>query len=139
MSIGRIFLVAALLATSAQAQEISHSDALAIRAVITEQLDAFRRDDGERAFSLATSEIQAKFGSPEVFMEMVRTGYPVVYRPGWVHFAEPEILEGIVVQPVRMTDEEGRAWIAVYPMQRQSDGGWRIDGCELGRLQGREI
>ena len=124
---------------SAQAQELSKDDALAIRTVVTEQLDAFRRDDVERAFSLATSGIQAKFGSPEAFMEMVRTGYPVVYRPGSVHFAEPEILEGIVVQPVRMTDDEGRAWIAVYPMQRQPEGGWRIDGCELARLQGREI
>ena len=124
---------------SLSAQELSRDDALAIRAVVTEQLDAFRRDDGERAFSLATAGIQAKFGSPEAFMEMVRTGYPVVYRPGSVHFAEPEILEGIVVQPVRMTDDEGRAWIAVYPMQRQPDGGWRIDGCELARLQGREI
>jgi hypothetical protein len=37
-----------------------------------------------------------------------------------------------------MTDQEGRAWIALYPMQRQSDGSWRIDGCQLGRLQGRE-
>ena len=134
-----LFAVLLSACASAQAQELSKDDALAIRTVVTEQLDAFRRDDGERAFSLATAGIQAKFGSPEVFMEMVRTGYPVVYRPGSVHFAEPEILEGIVVQPVRMTDDEGRAWIAVYPMQRQPDGGWRIDGCELARLQGREI
>ena len=82
----RRILFTALLAAcaSAPAQELSKSDALAVRGVVTEQLDAFRRDDGERAFSLATAGIRAKFGSSEVFMEMVRTGYPVVYRPSSV-------------------------------------------------------
>jgi hypothetical protein len=138
----RVFLFTLALvgiAASARAEDLSKQDAAAIRAVITEQLDAFRRDDGERAFSLATAGIRAQFGSAEVFMEMVRTGYPVVYRPSSVHFDAPELVEGIVIQAVRMTDAEGRAWIALYPMQRQPDGRWRIDGCQLASLQGRAI
>lgn len=135
----RVFLFALALlgaAVSALAEELSKQDAAAIREVITEQLEAFRRDDGKHALSLATAGIRAQFGSPEVFMEMVSTVYPVVYRPRSVHFDAPELVDGIVIQAVRMTDAEGRAWIALYPMQRQPEG-WRIDGCQLGRLQGR--
>jgi hypothetical protein len=130
-------LVLALLgvAVPSSAAEISREDAAAIRAVITEQLDAFARDDGPRAFSLATAGIRAQFGTAEVFMEMVRDQYPVVYRPKSVKFEPPETIEGEVVQPVRMTDAAGREWLAIYPMLREG-GRWRTNGCLLHRLQG---
>jgi hypothetical protein len=137
----RSFLLALFfcgVAASSSAAELSREDAAAIRAVVAEQLEAFARDDGPRAFSVATTGIRARFGTPEVFMEMVRTGYPVVYRPKSVQFEKPEVVEGVVVQPVRLIDAEGRPWIALYSMQRQPDGGWRIDGCQLARLAGRE-
>src|SRR5690349_24582138 len=112
------------VAVASPAAEVSAEDAAAIRAVISEQLDAFARDDGPRAFSLATAGIRAQFGTPEAFMEMVRSQYQVVYRPKSVHFMPPEIVEGEVVQPVRMTDAEGGAWLAVYPMRREAGRGW---------------
>jgi len=123
----------AVAATSAA--EISKEDAAAIRAVISEQLDAFARDDAPRAFSLATAGIRAQFGTPEVFMEMVRSEYPVVYRPKSVQFEPPEFVEGQVVQTVRMADAAGRQWLAIYPMLREG-GRWRTNGCLLQRLQG---
>jgi len=123
-------------AVASPAADVSPADAAAIRAVIAEQLDAFARDDGPRAFALATSGIRAQFGSPEVFMEMVRTGYPVVYRPKSVQFEQPAVVDGEVIQPVRMTDADGESWIAFYPMLRQADGRWRINGCQLERLRG---
>jgi hypothetical protein len=123
------------VATSSLASDISKEDAAAIRKVISEQLDAFRRDDGPRAFSLATAGIRAQFGTPEVFMDMVRTQYAVVYRPKSVQFQRPEIVDGQVVQPVRMTDDAGSAWLAIYPMLREA-GGWRTNGCLLHPLPG---
>src|SRR5690348_16377715 len=104
-----------LFAAVSSAAEISKEDAAAIRKVITQQLDAFARDDGPRAFSLATEGIQTQFGTPEAFMEMVRSQYQVVYRPKSVQFLPPEIVEGEVVQQVRMTDAAGGAWLAIYP------------------------
>jgi hypothetical protein len=130
------FLLLGITAGSAAA-EVSREDATAIRAVITEQLDAFARDDAPRAFALATSGIRERFGSPEIFMNMVRTGYPVVYRPKSVQFEKPAVVDGEVIQPVRMTDADGESWIAFYPMQRQPDGRWRINGCQLERLRGQ--
>jgi len=136
------FLLAALLLVSgaaAPAEEVSKQDAAAIRKVISEQIDAFAHDDGPRAFSLATAGIQAQFGTPEAFMEMVRSQYRVVYRPKTVRFQAPEVVDGEVVQPVAMTDAEGGAWLAVYPMRREAGRGWRTNGCLLHRLPGRQI
>jgi len=119
-----------------QAAEVSKEDAAAIRKVISDQIDAFARDDGPRAFSLATQGIQATFGTAEKFMEMVRSQYQVVYRPKSVQFQAPEIVEGEVVQPVRLTDAAGNSWLAVYPMLREPGHGWRTNGCLLHRLPG---
>ena len=66
---------------------------------------------------------------------MVRTQYAVVYRPQSVAFEAPVPLGADeLVQPVRMTDGEGRAWLAVYPMQRGADGVWRTNGCQIRRF-----
>ena len=135
----RSLLVALLLlgcAVASPAADLSEADAKAVRAVITEQLEAFARDDAARAFSLATSAIRERFGSPERFVDMVRTGYPVVYRPQSVQFEKPALIDGEVIQPVRMTDADGEAWVAFYPMQRQPDGRWRINGCQLEKARG---
>jgi hypothetical protein len=136
----RSFVLALLVfgcAAASPAADLSADETQAIRGVIAEQLDAFARDDGARAFSLATSSIRERFGTPEVFMAMVRTGYPVVYRPQSVQFERPAVVDGEVIQPVRMTDADGQAWIAFYPMQREADGRWRINGCQLERVRGQ--
>ena len=133
-----VVLAFAPLAASAQAVPISDADAKAVRRVIEAQLDAFRHDDAKRAFSYAAAGIRDMFGSAESFLEMVRTSYAVVYRPRNVVFEPPERVGADVVQPVIMTDADGRGWIALYPMRREKDGSWRINGCSLGRLGGQE-
>jgi len=136
----RWLLCALLLAapTLCGAQPIAAADAQAVRKVIEAQLDAFRKDDAERAFSYAAPGIQKMFGTPDGFMEMVRTQYAVVYRPHAVTFRSPRRLGADLVQPVRMTDQEGHPWLVVYPMERQPDGSWRINGCQTARLPGAE-
>lgn len=133
----RFLALALLLGSTAAtpAAEIPNEDAAAIRAVISVQLDAFAKDDGPRAFALATKGIQATFGTPEAFMEMVKSQYPVVYRPKSVEFRPAEVVAGEVVQPVRMTDAGGGVWLAIYPMEREA-GRWRTNGCLLHRLPG---
>ena len=136
----RSLLVALLFlgcTVASPAADLSATDASAIRAVITEQLDAFAHDDAARAFALATGGIRERFGSPERFIDMVRTGYPVVYRPKSVQFEKPAVIDGEVIQPVRLTDADGEAWVAFYPMQRQPDGRWRINGCQLEKVRGQ--
>ena len=114
------------------AAEVSAADTAAIRAVVQAQLDAFAADDGKRAFSLAAPGIRKMFGNADRFMEMVRTGYPAVYRPASVSFLKPELAgAAMVIQGLRLTDASGASWRAVYQMQRQPDKSWRIGGCQV--------
>ena len=117
---------------SAGAAGVSAADTAAIRAVVQAQLDAFAVDDAKRAFSLAAPGIREMFGNADRFMQMVRAGYPVVYRPASVSFLKPESVgAAVVIQGVRLTDASGASWRAVYQMQRQPDKSWRIGGCQV--------
>ena len=115
----------------AQEAALSDADRAAIRDVIGRQVEAFRRDDGESAFGLASPTIRGLFGSADVFMDMVRQGYQPVYRPRVFDFREIVELNGQPLQKVHVVGPDGRAHTAFYPMTRLPDGSWRIDGCFL--------
>lgn len=119
------------LAVPALAQDVSPADRAAIRDVIQSQVEAFRRDDSDAAFGLASPTIRGMFGSPDVFMDMVRQGYQPVYRPKVFDFREVVTLDGRVTQKVHVVGPDGRPVTAYYPMTRLPDGTWRIDGCYL--------
>jgi hypothetical protein len=40
---------------------------------------------------------------------------------------------------VDLIDENSRVWIAVYRMERDTDGVWKIDGCQLHETGGISI
>jgi hypothetical protein len=126
-------LAVLLLAGTAAAQQsaLSDADRAAIRDIIDRQVEAFRRDDGDAAFGLASPMIQGMFGSPDVFMDMVRQGYQPVYRPRAFDFREIVDLNGQPTQKVHVIGPDGRPVTAFYPMTQLPDGTWRINGCYL--------
>jgi Domain of unknown function (DUF4864) len=133
-----VLLVALLLSApwaAARADEtgatLPASDRAAIHGVIQSQLDAFRADDAGRAFSYASPGIQGLFGDPAHFMAMVRSGYPMVYRPRAAAFAGLVRIDGRLVQQVRLIGPDGTATLALYYMVQEPDGTWKIDGCQL--------
>ena len=105
-----------------------------IQAVIEDQIDAFGREDLPEAFSYASPGIQGLFGTPERFGQMVRKGYPMVWRPARWEMLELESSARGPVQVVLFEDGSGRLWEAFYYMTRV-DGRWRIGGVELRRLE----
>jgi Domain of unknown function (DUF4864) len=112
------------------AETLSDGDRAAIRQVIQGQLDAFKRGDGAAAYGLASPEIQLKFGTAENFMNMVKAAYPAVYRPKAVEFRELDSNDAMgVVQKVFFIGPDGSGVLAYYPMERQPDGSWKINGC----------
>ena len=135
------FLAACLLATASlsatAADPLSAADAKAVRATVEAQLDALAADDAKKAFSFASPSIREMFGTPERFVEMVRSGYPAVYRPASVTFLQPLRVQGIVVIGVRLTDADGGQWLATYSLERQADKSWRISGCDVQPATGR--
>jgi hypothetical protein len=112
-------------------QAIGAADSAAIRQVIENQLNAFQRDDGVKAFSYAAPTIRDIFQSPENFMNMVRSGYAPVYRPRKVEFGAIDTIDGSPVQHVFVVGPDGTNVDALYYMEREPDGSWRIKGCEL--------
>ena len=133
-----VLLGLALMAPAWAQAEVSAADLAEIRAVINRQIDAFKRDDARGAFALVSPDVQEAFGTPERFLDVVRVSYRAVYRPAAVTFLRLTVIGADAVQQVRLTDRSGAVWHAFYAMQRQDDGSWRTNGCQLARLAGPE-
>lgn len=119
--------------------QLTDSDRTAIRSVIERQLEAFQNDDAETAFSFATSGIQATFQTPGNFLRMVKIYYEAVYRPRSVVFDDLALVNGDLAQPVLVLDPNGVPMRALYLMENQPDGSWRINGCYLVPIEGQAI
>ncbi|HEX3065785.1 MAG TPA: DUF4864 domain-containing protein [Candidatus Polarisedimenticolia bacterium] len=124
-----------LLPVAARAGDpaVSPADTAAIRAVITDQLGAFRRDDGATAYADASPTIQTLFHDADTFMQMVRTGYQSVYRASGVEFRDLGMVGDRLIQQVYMTGPDGIPVLALYQMQKQPDGSWKINGCSIAK------
>jgi hypothetical protein len=133
-TVARSLLCLALLIGPALAQKpsnLSTPEQRSIRTVIEAQINAFRADDGERAFGFASPSIRGIFRTAENFMAMVRGGYQPVYRPRELRFGDLVTIDGAEVQKVYVTGPDGRRALALYTMERQADGTWRVNGCVL--------
>lgn len=113
------------------AEELGSAESTAIQTAVQRQFDAFDRDDAAAAFAQASSAARDQFGTPERFMAMVKERYQPVYRRRSVIFTGVDRIDGLTIQSARVTDSEDRVWVALYHMQRDADGQWRILGCQL--------
>ena len=133
-----LILISSTVLVWAQA-ELGAGDVQTIRRVIEQQIDAFKRDDATGAYSFAAPSIQKIFPTAEIFMRMVRQGYQPVYRPRSYAFDELTRIEGKIIQPVRVVGPDGLPVTALYIMERQPDGSWKIGGCVLTQVPGQGV
>jgi hypothetical protein len=111
---------------------IAETDRLAMQQVIESQLDAFAADRGEDAYSYAAPVVKSVFPNVDSFMAMVKGGYQPVYRNTAREFVESSVNSaGRSVIRVRLTALDGKRYEALYTMQQQPDGTWKIAGCVL--------
>ena len=136
----RAFLLAAAgialgagLARAAIAAEpkLSRAQWLAIRKIISDQLAALRAGDAERAFGYASPGIRAQFGDATTFIAMVREAYSALLEARYTEFLEGAVIDGVVVQPLRLIAPDNTVQVALYTVERQPGRGWRITGCQL--------
>jgi len=111
----------------------------AIQDVIAGQIEAFGANDGERAFSFASPGIRGIFATPDNFMNMVRTGFAPLLRPRRFDFRDALADGAMIEQHVLIVGEDGRVVLAVYTMERQDDGTWRIAGCRLEKVPQSDV
>jgi hypothetical protein len=116
---------------AAQAADGGAAPAAEIHQTITRQIEAFRRDDAETAFALAAPAIQRLFGDPERFMAMVAQDYRPVFRSRRIAFDGLFRQGEEMVQKVVITGPDGVPVVALYRLERDETGAWRINGCVL--------
>lgn len=134
-----VALLLLTLSVKAQQMTANNADRDAIRAVIQRQLQAFQADNAEEAFTFASPEIRAKFGTAKNFFQAVKTSYAAVYRPRSVMFEKLVIVRGIPTQEVILLAPDGELVKALYLMEKQPDRTWKINGCILMPLPGQSI
>lgn len=126
----RMILTAALLIGMAPTGFAQSED---ITGVISSQLEAFKVDDFERAFTFASPMIKQMFDNPDRFGQMVRNGYPMVWRPADVRFGGLDVEDGRTTQTVYFLDQFGRQFEAEYEML-ETEAGWKINGVRLREM-----
>jgi hypothetical protein len=131
MTMRAVFVAFALLLSVLALRAADDADRASIRATIERQIDAFRRDDAAGAYAYAAPVIKRSFPDEAAFLGMVRSRYKPVYRPSNVSFGEFKDTELGPTQVVRLSDEDGETWLAVYTLEKQPDGTWLISGCIL--------
>lgn len=104
----------------------------ALESVIQNQLDAFKQDDFATAFTYASPDIKGLFGTSDRFGQMVRSGYPMVWRPAQVRYLALRAEAGQLWQRVMITDQAGALHFVDYQMIEAAEG-WQINGVQLVR------
>ena len=108
------------------------ADVQAAQSAIEGQLRAFQADDGALAYSFAAPNIKQYFPTVDAFMGMVTNGYMPVRRPQNFAFGKVEEMgAGKIVQQVLLVGPDGKDYEAVYTLELQPDGLYRITGCSL--------
>jgi len=137
---GVLFGLVLLFAGGApRGDEMKGGEAAAIRSIIESQIEAFRRDDGVAAYALASPTIHGIFTSADQFMAMVRNGYAPVYRPKSVTFGPLVNSPMGPLQKVYLVGPDGENYVAIYTLERQPDGTWKINGCVIVEDDGTSI
>lgn len=132
-----MIVLLAFLSVTAFAQSVSETEKTEFQRIITAQISAFRADDGPTAYSFAAPVVRNIFPTPEIFMAMVKRGYPQVYRPQSFNFTEALIDPmGRPAQKMLVVGPDGKTYEALYSMEKQPDGTWRISGCTLLEIPG---
>ena len=122
--------IAVVIVALALGGEASAQPAEVVRAVsepITRQLEAFRRDDYDAAYVLASSGVRQEFDRQE-FERMVKGGYPEIARSTFAFVSRTETgPDGHVLAHVKIQGANGNSIEALYDMVQEGDG-WRING-----------
>ncbi len=110
---------------------LAASEWSAIRKTIGAQLAALKAGDATKAFSFAAPGIRAQFGTPGNFLEMVRSTYGALIAARYTEFLEGAVIDERIIQPLRLIAPDNTVQVALYTMERQTDGRWRIAGCVI--------
>ena len=117
----RLTLIWAMLGATMGLAEPSIPD------VISQQIAAFAAKDETAAYAHASPMIQSKFKTPQAFVDMVQSAYPVIWEHEKVLFLQSAGRGSMIFQEVTFIDKFGTNHNFYYQMIKLDDV-WRIDG-----------
>jgi hypothetical protein len=124
--------LAALPILFAYAAFAGEAEVNAAQSSIAGQLKAFSAGDNAGAYSFAAPNVKRIFPSLDAFMGMVTSAYQPVYRPKSYAFGKVEQLSATsIIQQVLVVGPDGKDYEAVYTLEMQPDGMFRITGVSL--------
>jgi hypothetical protein len=122
-----ILLLFSISTASAGEAEINSA-----RDTITRQLRAFLSNDGPLAYSYAAPNIKSMFPTVGSFMKMVTDGYQPVRNPQSYTFGRTrEVSPTRIMQEMLITGPDGKNYSAIYTLELQADGVFRITSVIL--------
>jgi hypothetical protein len=122
MVLAALALACALGTGAAQAQP----DLKAAADTVLAQLEAFRRDDYDTAYTFASEGIRRIFDRAR-FEQMVKTGYPEIARSQSAAVERAVLADGQAYLVLKILGANGNRIEAIYEMVWE-DNRWRIGG-----------
>jgi len=118
--------VLTLLLCAGVALAQADKDARAAAEPVVKQLEAFRRDDYDTAYTFASEEIRTQFDR-RGFEAMVRRGYPEIASSTFALVTKTELRsEGLAYVTIKIRGTNGQAVEGLYELVWQN--GWKING-----------
>jgi hypothetical protein len=102
-----------------------------IRSAVEAQRAALVAGDAQRAYGYAARGIREQFGDADTFMTMVRAAYGALIDARDAELLDGAVIDGQVIQPLRLVLPDNTVLVALYSMVRERGGAWRINGCVL--------
>lgn len=129
-------LMAAAVATGEEDEEfelevITEHDASEIRALIRDQIAAFRAGDAARAWRLSSDAIHQTFGEPERLLAVIRGKYEPILRLRQITFGDWQITPDGVGLELDVVDDSLRRHHILYLVVRDEKYAWKVNGAVI--------
>lgn len=132
-----VFLISTLAVSStanAQSNQVQLSDS---QLVVEGQIKAFHQRQHEEAFQYAAPALRIVFRDVENFIRMVKRGYNPIYAAQNWSFGRSRIESKTIYNEVLISGPNNGEWTALYSLQKQTDGKWKIVGVQLLKSTGK--
>ena len=104
------------------------------RDVIKQQLQAFKINDADKAYSFAAPKIKLQFNNAKIFMEMVKDNYEPVSNSKDFYFLKSNFYNDQIYHQLQIISQSNQSYIATYSLIL--DGGeWKISGCIISPME----
>jgi hypothetical protein len=121
-----------LLIVPLNAARAGEAEIKAARGTIDAQIKAFSRGDNAEAYGYAAPSLHGIFPTVESFMSMVTGAYQPVYKPQSYDFGKADELgTSQILQQLLIVGPDGKDYEALYRLERQPDGTYKITGVSL--------